>query len=95
MSKRPNSVVAKRYCVRGRVQGVGFRYFVQKQATELGLTGFVRNLDDGSVEVYAVGTEPLLNTLAGLLHEGPHWSEVRTVEVREEAVSKHDGFRIG
>jgi acylphosphatase len=85
---------ARRFCVHGRVQGVGFRYFVQKHAAELGLTGFVRNLDDGSVEVYAVGSDQLLDALAGLLHEGPHWSEVRTVEVREEAVSKHSGFRI-
>ena len=48
--------IAKRYFIRGRVQGVGFRYFAQRAAAELGVTGYTRNLDDGRVEVYAVGT---------------------------------------
>ena len=46
---------ARRYFVRGRVQGVGFRYFVERAAAELKLTGYTRNLDDGRVEVYAAG----------------------------------------
>ena len=46
---------AARYVVRGRVQGVGYRYFVLRQAEELGLAGFARNLPDGSVEVIAEG----------------------------------------
>ena len=46
---------ARRWLIRGRVQGVGFRYFAQRAAAELGLTGYVRNLDDGRVEVYAAG----------------------------------------
>jgi len=56
---------ARRWWVRGRVQGVGYRYFAQKAATGLGLTGYARNLDDGRVEVYAVGTEEKLSQLAG------------------------------
>ena len=51
----PAKVDAKRWYVRGRVQGVGYRNFAQRAATELGLTGYARNLDDGRVEVYAVG----------------------------------------
>ena len=46
---------ARRWFIRGRVQGVGYRNFAQRAAVELGLTGYARNLDDGRVEVYAVG----------------------------------------
>lgn len=85
---------ARRWLVRGRVQGVGYRYFAQRAATELGLTGFARNLDDGRVEVYAVGPEDKLGQLAGLLHRGPRWSEVRGVEEQESAVQEYGSFRI-
>ena len=57
--------------MRGRVQGVGYRYFAEKAAQDLGLTGYVRNLDDGRVEVYVVGPLDKLNDLAGLLWTGP------------------------
>jgi acylphosphatase len=87
-------LVARRWLVRGRVQGVGFRYFVQARASELGLAGFTRNLDDGAVEVYAVGPEPLLQDLAGLLHKGPPASDVRSVEEFEAAPQALKGFRI-
>ena len=46
---------ARRFVIRGRVQGVGFRWFVEREAHILGITGWVRNNDDGSVEVLAVG----------------------------------------
>src|SRR4051794_8262622 len=59
----PQGKVARRYLVHGRVQGVGFRWFVQKQAERLGLKGYTRNLDDGSVEVYAIGSEADLSDL--------------------------------
>ena len=58
---------AKRYFIRGRVQGVGFRYFAQREAEQLGLRGYTRNLDDGRVEVYAVGTAEQLADFAGRL----------------------------
>ena len=48
-------MIARLYRVRGRVQGVGFRYFVEHSAKGLGVSGWVRNVDDGSVEVYALG----------------------------------------
>jgi acylphosphatase len=76
------------------VQGVGYRYFVEKAAVDLKLTGYVRNLDDGRVEVYAAGPLARLNDLAGLLRIGPRWADVRGVEEREEAVVKYRGFNI-
>ncbi len=85
---------ARRFFVHGRVQGVGFRYFVEKKASELSLTGFTRNLDDGRVEVYAVGTPERLSELAGYLWKGPRMSDVRGVEEQEAAVEEFRDFRI-
>jgi acylphosphatase len=87
-----NSKVARRYVVRGRVQGVGFRYFVEHTADAIGVAGWVRNQDDGNVEVYAIGTPEQLNELEGQLWKGPRWSEVRGVDVREAAVDATRGF---
>lgn len=86
--------LAKFYKVRGRVQGVGFRYFVNHSAQALGVRGWVRNDDDGSVEVYAVGTAAQLSELAGYLWKGPRWSEVRGVDESEAAMEDHAGFSI-
>jgi acylphosphatase len=88
------SKAARRWWVRGRVQGVGYRYFAQRAAVELGLTGYTRNLDDGRVEVYAVGPVDRLNELAGMLHRGPRWADVRGVEEMEAAVQTGSEFRI-
>ena len=85
---------AKRWLIRGRVQGVGYRYFAQRAAVELGLTGYTRNLDDGRVEVYAVGPVAKLSELAGMLHRGPRWGDVRGVEEQEAAVQEYGSFRI-
>jgi len=86
---------ARRYVVRGRVQGVGYRYFVEEVADRLGLTGYARNLDDGSVEVYAVGSPAGIAELSGYLWKGPRWSEVRGVEEHEAPVAEYFGFHIG
>jgi acylphosphatase len=86
--------LARLYHVRGRVQGVGFRYFVEQTANALGVRGWVRNVDDGSVEVYAVGTPAQLSELAGLLWKGPRWAEVRGVEESEAPVEEHAGFFV-
>jgi acylphosphatase len=88
------SSVARLYRVRGRVQGVGYRYFVQRAAAGLGISGYARNLDDGSVEVYATGSPEALDKLEGRLWKGPHWSDVRGVD-RDEAVPRaFQGFEI-
>jgi acylphosphatase len=85
---------ARRWIVRGRVQGVGFRYFAQRAAAGLGLTGYARNLDDGRVEVYAAGPQEKLSQLGGLLYRGPRWADVRGVEEQEAAANHCAGFRI-
>ena len=64
----------------GRVQGVGFRYFVMTSATELGLTGWVRNRRDGSVEVLAEGEMDQLEKLVAVLKRGSRSSSVREVK---------------
>lgn len=88
------SETARLYRVRGLVQGVGFRYFVERAALELGLRGWVKNLADGSVEVYAIGAEGQLSELAGRLRQGPPYSDVRAVEEQEAALRRAESFRI-
>ena len=90
----PQNEQARLYRVRGRVQGVGFRYFVERAAARLGLTGYAKNLDDGSVEVYAVGAAHTLAELENLLWKGPAYSEVRGVDAQPAAVQRLAGFRI-
>jgi len=86
--------LARLYRVRGRVQGVGFRNFVEHSAKALGLTGWVRNRDDGDVEVYAAGDSAQLSELAGMLWKGSRWAEVRAVDESEAALEQHRGFFI-
>jgi acylphosphatase len=83
---------ARRWLISGRVQGVGFRWFVEKNANALGLRGWVRNEDDGRVLVYAMGTPDRLNQLAALLHKGPRMADVRSVEQQEAAVQQLSSF---
>src|SRR5919108_5956237 len=68
--------------VRGDVQGVGFRYFVQRRAQQLGLTGWVRNNEDGSVELVAEGGRDQLEELKRALQEGPRMARVSRVETQ-------------
>ena len=88
-------MTARIYLVSGRVQGVGYRNFAQKHATALSIKGYARNLDDGSVEVLAMGTKKALNELAGFLRKGPLWGEVRCMDEKEAIVnSNYQTFRI-
>lgn len=87
---------ATRFLVTGTVQGVGFRWFVGRTARRLGLTGFARNLPDGSVEVVAAGSEAALAELAAALAVGPPAARVRSVDVSEagNGTAAGDGFTI-
>jgi acylphosphatase len=76
-------VAALRFLVHGRVQGVGFRWWVWRQATRLGLRGLVRNLRDGSVEVIVEGSDGGLADLERLLAQGPPAAQVERVEKSE------------
>ncbi|MGH7645540.1 MAG: acylphosphatase [Gemmatimonadales bacterium] len=71
---------ARRWIVRGRVQGVGFRWFVWREAERLGLAGWVHNLPDGSVEVVAQGPEAALQDLDRALGQGPQLARVDGVD---------------
>lgn len=86
--------VARTYKVHGRVQGVGFRYFVKHNADALGIRGFVRNEDDGGVFVYAIGDSNSIARFAGAVRTGPRLAEVRTVEEKEAALENYSSFRI-
>lgn len=88
-------MIAKRYIVRGRVQGVGFRWFVDHEARQLGLAGWVRNNLDGSVEVLAMGSDEQHRVLRDKLHRGPRAARVDEVkESTAEPVAGMTTFRI-
>jgi acylphosphatase len=86
---------ARRWYISGRVQGVGYRYFAQRAAAALGLSGHARNLDDGRVEVYASGPSEALAEFSARLREGPRWADVRGVEEQEAALERGSSFEIG
>ncbi len=95
MTVTEKPITSKRYIVRGRVQGVGFRWFVEREAHILGIAGWVRNNHDGSVEVLAQGTRDQLSGLHGRLREGPRASRVDAVEVTDASpVAGLSSFRI-
>lgn len=87
-----------RFLVRGRVQGVGFRWFVSRQAQTLGVTGYVRNLMDGSVEVLASSADPaVLQRLEESLGRGPRGAAVVSVQREDrtdESLSTMRSFDI-
>ncbi len=86
---------ARRYLVRGRVQGVGFRWFVEREARALGVAGWVRNNSDSSVEVFAIGTHAQHLDLRTRLQKGPRAARVDRVEEFEaEITSGKNTFQI-
>ncbi len=81
-------LLGRRYTVSGRVQGVGFRYYVEDAAGNLGVHGWVRNLRDGRVEVLAFGTHEQLKELRAALEKGPLMSRVTDVDEEPEPVDE-------
>ena len=95
MLPESEEVGLRAYRVVGRVQGVGFRYWTRSTAERLGLSGSVRNLPDGSVEVRAAGSAQSLRRLEEALREGPPAAHVARVEVlTTEADTPRSGFRV-
>ena len=79
-------MTARRAIVRGRVQGVGYRFFAERAARELGIRGWVRNLPDGTVETLADGDDEAVQKYMDRLRKGPLGSRVDAVEISEAAV---------
>ena len=77
---------ARRFVVTGRVQGVGYRNFVERMAGKIGVHGYVRNRRDGSVEVFAMGKAELLKQLRAALERGPMMSYVDAVAEEPDTV---------
>ena len=80
--------VQARVFVSGRVQGVFFRAFVRQKALEVGVTGYVRNLHDGRVEVVFQGPPGKVRRMIKQVHEGPRFARVEKVSVQWEEVSE-------
>ena len=95
MTSAEKTTEARRFVVRGRVQGVGFRWFVEREAHVLGIAGWVRNNADGSVEVFAIGSRDQLLRLRSRLRAGPRAARVDDVEeVETKPVAGLTTFRI-
>ena len=95
MTSTEKPTLARRFLVRGRVQGVGFRWFVEREAHILRVAGWVRNNPDSSVEVLAMGTRDQLSGLRSRLQEGPRAARVDNVEESEaKPVAGLTTFRI-
>ncbi len=80
------------YMVKGRVQGVGFRWYVHREAAEIGLRGWVRNIPEGHVELVAAGTAEELAELKAALHKGSRGSRVDAVIEHELAESEAEAL---
>ena len=87
-------MIARHVRVTGRVQGVWFRAWTRDQAQALGVSGWVRNQADGSVEAVVSGSSEAVAALIGALHEGPPAAEVENVRVTETEAPAEPGFRI-
>jgi acylphosphatase len=80
--------------IEGRVQGVGYRAFVEMRAAELDLSGWVRNRRDGSLEAVLQGAAPAVETMLADCREGPPAAHVTRVEIMGEGVGNFDGFDV-
>lgn len=76
------------------MQGVGFRYFARQSAARLGVAGFARNLEDGSVEIVAEGEPAALEAFEDALHQGPSFAQVANVQRSEIPPRGAEGFYV-
>ncbi len=88
-------IIARKFTIRGIVQGVGFRYFAQRSAARHQVGGYVRNLDDGGVEAFAQGAEKFVEAFKHDLAAGPSFSRVDEIEeIVLEPDNRYSTFRI-
>lgn len=90
----PMSMICYHAIVSGRVQGVFYRAHTQQKAQELGLTGWVRNCTDGTVELMACGETLQIKKLADWLKIGPPHASVQSIEAKEQLYQVYEGFAI-
>ena len=86
--------VRRRVVVGGRVQGVGYRESCRRRAERLGVSGWVRNRADGSVEAVFEGAADSVDAAVAWCREGPRWAAVRSVDVYDEDLEGLAGFRV-
>jgi acylphosphatase len=87
-------MITRRYIVRGRVQGVGFRYFARRLADAFDIRGYVRNASDGSVEIVASGSAENLRSFREQVEIGPSGARVDAVVAEELNEQNFHGFRV-
>jgi len=87
-------VLIRHVVIRGRVQGVGYRYFVMREASALGVSGFARNLPDGSVEVVAEAADDVLGRFEDRLRQGPSFATVSALDRSAIPARGDQGFHI-
>jgi len=80
--------------ISGVVQNVGFRFYTQKKARELGVKGFVKNMTDGSVYAEAEAEPDIINSFIEFCRKGPYWSRVSDVRVQDAPVKDFEDFSI-
>jgi len=88
-------VIARKFFIRGQVQGVGYRYFAQRSAARYQVRGYVKNLEDGRVEAFAQGPEPAVEAFKHDLTAGPSYSKVEDIEeIVLDPDKRYSTFRI-
>jgi len=85
---------AVRLYIDGTVQGIFFRQFVKDNADRYDLRGFVRNLEDGRVEIFVEGESDNVDKLIELCRKGPKYSQIRNVEIKEEKLQDFKEFKV-
>lgn len=80
--------------VKGKVQGVGFRFYTQKTAKELGVRGFVKNMPNGSVYIEAEADPDKMEVFINWVNKGPEWARVDSVSLQEKPQEGFVGFMI-
>lgn len=94
MKKRGENLKAVFIKIFGHVQGVGFRYFTHRIARKLRITGYVRNAEDGTVEIHAEGDERMLEQFLSEVSRGPAMAIVTDVQVEEVPIEGYKDFDI-